>query len=207
MNYMSTFFGPTKLEDAPLIKALFNNTKWSWLWLIVRVYVGYQWLTASLHKLVDPKWMQTGEALKGYWLNAVRIPEAPARPPINYDWYRTFIQSMLDSQSYVWFAKLIAVGEFLVGVALIIGLFVGLAAFFGGLMNFNFLLAGSLSSGPVLLLLEILLMVAWKTAGHLGVNYFIHKYLGTFWQAGLIKQRAAPLPSGTQYREKDQTPA
>lgn len=93
---------------------------------------------------------------------------------------------MLDSQSYVWFAKLIAIGEFTVGVALIIGLFVGLAAFFGGLMNLNFLLAGSLSSGPVLLVLEILLVIAWKIAGHLGVNYFIHKRLGTFWQKGPI---------------------
>ncbi len=181
---MTKFFGPTQLTDAPFIKSLFGNTKWSWLWLIARVYVGYQWITASLHKLSDPAWMQTGEAVKGYWTNAVRIPEAPARPPINYDWYRSFIQSMLDSQSYVWFAKLIAIGELLVGVALILGLFVGLAAFFGGAMNINYLLAGSLSSGPVLLILEILLMIAWKTAGHLGVNYFIHRYFGTFWQPG-----------------------
>jgi thiosulfate dehydrogenase [quinone] large subunit len=69
-------------------------------------------------------------------------------------------------------------------VALIIGLFVGMAAFFGGLMNLNFLLAGSLSSGPVLLILEILLVIAWKTAGHFGVNYFVHKHFGTFWQPG-----------------------
>ncbi len=181
---MSKLFHPSHLEDAPFIKSIFSNTKWAWLWLAVRIYVGYQWLNASLHKLSDPKWMQTGEALKGYWTNAVRIPEAPAKPPINYDWYRSFIQTMLDRESYVWFAKLIAVGELLVGVALIIGLFVGVAAFFGGLMNFNFLLAGSLSSGPVLLLLEILLMIAWKISGHWGVNYFIHKYFGTFWQPG-----------------------
>lgn len=186
---MSAFFGPSQLTNAPFIKSLFSNTKWSWLWLIVRVYVGYQWVNASLHKLSDPAWMQTGEALKGYWSNAVRIPEPPARPPINYEWYRSFIQSMLDNQSYVWFAKLIAIGEMLVGVALIIGLFVGLAAFFGGLMNWSFLLAGSLSAGPVLLVLEILLIVAWKIAGHLGVNYFVHKNFGTFWQPGPVLKR------------------
>jgi thiosulfate dehydrogenase [quinone] large subunit len=67
-----------------------------------------------------------------------------------------------------------------------------LAAFFGGAMNINYLLAGSISSGPVLLVLEILLLIAWKTAGHLGVNYFIHKYFGTFWQPGpaLKRQKA-----------------
>lgn len=181
---MSKFFGPSQLQDAPFIKFLFSNTKMAWLWLIVRVYVGYQWVDASLHKLSAPEWMQTGDALKGYWTNAISIPEAPARAPIYFDWYRSFLESMLDSGSYVWFAKLVAIGELLVGVALIIGLFVGLAAFFGGLMNFNFLLAGSLSSGPLLLILQILLMITWKISGHLGVNYFIHKKLGTFWQRG-----------------------
>ncbi len=179
---MSNFFGPSQLQDAPFIKFLFANTKMAWLWLIVRVYVGYKWVDASLHKLSAPEWMQTGDALKGYWTNAVSIPEAPARAPIYFDWYRTFLEFMLENQSYVWFAKLIAIGELLVGIALIIGLFVGMAAFFGGLMNFNFLLAGSLSSGPLLLTLQILLIVAWKIAGHLGVNYFIHKRFGTFWQ-------------------------
>lgn len=179
---MSKFFDPSNLQDAPLIKFLFSNTKMAWLWLIVRVYVGYQWVNASLHKLSAPEWMQTGAAIKGYWENAVRIPEPPAKAPIHFDWYRAFLQSMLDSESYVWFGKLIAIGEFLVGIALILGLFVGLAAFFGSTMNFSFLLAGSLSSGPLLLVLQILLMIAWKIAGHLGVNYFIHKRFGTFWQ-------------------------
>ena len=179
---MSKFFGPSNLQNAPLIEFLFSNTKMAWLWLIVRIYVGYQWVDASLHKLSAPEWMQTGVALKGYWEKAVRIPEPPARAPIHFDWYRGFLQSMLDSESYVWFGKLIAIGEFLVGIALILGLFVGLAAFFGSTLNFSFLLAGSLSSGPLLLVLQILLMIAWKIAGHLGVNYFIHKRFGTFWQ-------------------------
>ncbi|MBA4383387.1 MAG: DoxX family protein [Anaerolinea sp.] len=177
-------FGPINVEDAPFFKALFNSSKFAWLWLIVRIYVGYQWVNASLHKLSSPEWMQTGEALKGYWMRAVSMPEAPAKPPINYEWYRSFIQSMLDSQSYVWFGKLIAVGEFLVGIALILGVFVGIAAFFSALMNLNFLLAGSLSSGPILLVLGILIMFAWKAAGYYGLNRAVLYYVGTFWQPG-----------------------
>jgi len=42
-----------------------------------------------------------------------------------------------------WFASLVAFGEFLVGAALIVGAFVGIAAFFGALMNWNFIMAGS----------------------------------------------------------------
>ncbi|MCX6053720.1 MAG: DoxX family protein [Chloroflexi bacterium] len=180
----NALFGPTNMEDAPFFKALFSSTKFAWLWLIVRVYVGYQWITASLHKLSAPEWMQTGVALKGYWANAVKIPEAPAKAALNYAWYRSFLQSMLDNQSYVWFGKLIAIGEFLIGLGLILGVFVGLAAFFGGLMNFNFLLAGTLSTGPVLLLLEILLLIAWKTAGYYGLNRFVFQFIGTPWKPG-----------------------
>ena len=185
----NVLFGNTNMEDAPMVKSLFNSTKFAWLWMIVRVYVGYQWLTASLHKLESPDWMHTGAALKGYWLNAVSIPEAPAKPAIYYDWYRSFLQSMLDNQSYVWFAKLVAVGEFLVGLALILGIFVGVAAFFGGLMNFSFMLAGSLSSGPVLLVLEILLIVAWKTAGYYGLDRFFFKFIGAPWKPGVWFQK------------------
>jgi len=181
----NALFGPHNMEDAPAIKALFNSTKFAWLWLIVRVYLGYQWIHSALGKFEDPKWMQTGEAIKGYWTRAVSIPEAPARPPIHYGWYRDFIQALLDSNSHVWFGKLMAIGEFLVGLGLILGAFVGLAAFFSALMNMNFLLAGSLNSGPVLLVLAILIMIAWKIAGYYGLNRFIFKYIGTFWRPGL----------------------
>jgi thiosulfate dehydrogenase [quinone] large subunit len=178
-------FGPHNLEDAPAIKAIFNSPKFAWLWLIVRVYLGYQWVTASLHKLSDPKWMQTGDAVKGFWMNAVKIPEAPARPAITFDWFRSFLQSLIDSNAQVWFGKLIAVGELLVGIALIAGIFVGMAAFFSFLMNLNFMLAGSNSTGPLLLVLAMLLMIAWKIAGYYGLNRFIFKYIGTFWKPGL----------------------
>ncbi len=174
----------TAMTDAPFVTALFTSPKWAWLWLIVRVYVGYEWLEAGWHKVTNPAWMQTGAALQGFWTNVVKIPEAPAKPAIYYDWYRSFIQSLLDNGSYVWFAKLVAVGELLVGIGLILGVFVGLAAFFGGLMNFSYMLAGTVSSNPVLLVLAILLMIAWKIAGHWGGNYFLFKYVGTPWNKG-----------------------
>jgi thiosulfate dehydrogenase [quinone] large subunit len=111
------------MSDPPFANALFNNTKLSWVWLLVRLYVGYEWITASLHKLESPAWMQTGDALKGFWTAAVAVPDAPARPAITYGWYRSFLQFLLDNHSYVWFGKVVALGEFLVGLGLIVGLF------------------------------------------------------------------------------------
>ena len=67
------------------------------------------------------------------------------RPPIADDWYRNFIQSMLDGGSYVWFAKLVAVGEMLVGIGMIFGLLMFFTTFMAGFMNWNFIMAGSAS--------------------------------------------------------------
>jgi len=114
----------------------------------------------------------------------VAIPDAPARPLIAFDWYRGFLQSMIDAGAYTWFSKVVYIGEILIGVALILGLFTGIAAFFGGFMNWNFMMAGSASTNPVLFTLSILLVLAWKTAGWWGLDRFVLPALGTPWQPG-----------------------
>lgn len=174
------------LTDPPVAQALLNNTRWAWVWLAVRLYLGYTWLTSGWGKLSNPAWVQTGEALKGYWTRAVAIPEAPARPAIAFDWYRTFLQALLDSGSYTWFAKLVVAGEILVGLALILGIFTGIAAFSGGFMNWNFMMAGSASTNPVLFFLAVLLVLAWKTAGWWGLDRWLLPLLGSPWQPGRL---------------------
>lgn len=177
------------ITDPPVAQALFNNTRWAWLWLIARVYLGYTWLNSGLGKLANPAWVQTGEALKGFWERAVAIPEPPARPPIAFDWYRGFLQALLDSGSYNWFSRLVVAGELLIGAALILGMFSGIAAFFGGFMNWNFMMAGSASTNPVLFVLAVFLVLAWKTAGWWGLDRWLLPLLGTPWKPGLLFSR------------------
>ena len=168
------------LEAPSFISMLFNDKRFSILWLVVRGWLGWQWIGSGLPKLQNPAWMQTGEALRGFWMGAVQIP-ADGRPPIAFDWYRTFLQAMLDAQAYTWFAKLIAVSEFVIGVALILGVFVGLTALIGGFLNWNFIMAGSASVNGVFLGLAFLLVLAWKIAGYLGVDYFLLPRLAELW--------------------------
>ncbi len=175
-----------QFSDPPFIRSLFGSTRWAWLWLIVRLYVGYSWLSSGWGKVGNPAWTETGVALKGFWERAVLIPDAPARPAIAFDWYRAFLQGLLDGGHYTWFAKLIVVGEVAIGVALILGAFVGVAAFAGGLMNWNFMMAGTASTNPLLFLLSILLILAWKTAGWYGLDRVLLPLLGTPWQPGRV---------------------
>jgi thiosulfate dehydrogenase [quinone] large subunit len=180
MTNLLSFDKSREIQDPPLARFLFGDTRMATLWTIVRIYVGYQWLTSGLGKLSNPAWTETGAALQGYWSNAVAIPES-GKAAISFDWYRSFLQTLLDAEAYTWFSKLIVAGEVLVGIALIIGAFVGIAAFFGAFMNWNFIMAGSASSNGLLLVLSILLVLAWKVAGYYGADYYLLRKLGTPW--------------------------
>jgi thiosulfate dehydrogenase [quinone] large subunit len=176
------------IQDPPFIKTLFNDPRAAWLWLAVRIWLGYQWVEAGLHKLSNPAWTQTGEALKSFWSGAAAIPEA-GRPAISFDWYRSFIQYLLDAQAYVWFAKLVSYGETLVGIALILGAFTGFAAFFGAVMNWNYMMAGSASTNPLLFIAALGLIMAWKIAGYIGLDFFLLPWIGTPWSRGSKPKR------------------
>ena len=184
----------TYIEDPAFAKMLFGDTRFSFIWLVLRLYLGYEWLTAGWHKVTSPDWVQTGVALKGFWTGAIAMPEA-GRPPIAFDWYRSFLTYMLNAEAYTWFAKLIAYGEVLIGIALILGLFTGIAAFFSGFMNWNFIMAGSASTNGMLFFIAVLLILAWKTAGYIGVDYYLLPYLGTSWTGKRIEPNVVAAPA------------
>ncbi|MBI4234166.1 MAG: DoxX family membrane protein [Chloroflexi bacterium] len=190
----------TIFQDPSFARALFSQPEWAWLWLIARVYVGWQWISAASNKLGNPNWVDTGATLKGFWERAIVVPDK-GRPPITYGWYRDFIEFLYNGGHYGWFAKLVTYGELLIGIALVTGAFVGIAALFGALMNFNFMLAGSSSTNPVMFALAVLLILAWKTAGWWGVDRVLLPALGTPWQPGAIfglgRKRAAERSAPT----------
>lgn len=182
------------VQDPPFIQKLLSDRRAAWLWLLPRLWLGYRWIEAATHKVGNPAWVSGGEALKGYWLNAVSIPEV-GRAPIAFDWYRVFIQMLLDAQTYTWFAKVIAYGEYVLGVALILGAFTGFAAFFGALMNWNFMMAGSASTNPVLFLIALGLILAWKVAGFIGADYFLLPWIGTPWRTSSLSRETTDKQS------------
>lgn len=167
-----------RTEDPALARWLFNNPASAWIWLILRMYLGYQWINAALHKVGVEAWTGNGTALKAYWEKALAMQP---RPVITYDWYREFIRGLLEGGHYTWFAKLVAYGELLIGIALVLGVLTGFAAFAGGLMNFNFMLAGTTSTNPILFAIAVLLFTAWKVAGEIGVDRWLLPALGTPW--------------------------
>ena len=184
------------VQDPPLARFLFSDVRSAWLWLLVRLWLGYEWIDAGLHKVTDPGWTQTGESVMGFWTRAVAIPEG-GRPAISFDWYRSFLSFMLDIEAYRVMAPLIAWGELLIGIALVLGLFTGIAAFMGGFLNWNFMMAGTASTNPMLFVLSVLLVLAWKVAGRIGLDYYLLPMLGTPWRSK-PKEATSLVPAPTR---------
>ena len=182
------------VEDPPFARFLFRDTRSAAIWLPIRLFVGWSWLSSGWGKFNNPAWMDTGTAIRGYWERSLGLqavaPGAPApKPTITYDWWLEFINGLYQGNAHTWFSKVILFSEILVGLGLIAGALVGIAAFGGVLMNVSFLLSGSTSTNPIMLLLGILLVLGWKVAGWLGLDRFLLPMLGTPWHRGALLQR------------------
>ncbi|HET7771893.1 MAG TPA: DoxX family protein [Chloroflexota bacterium] len=184
------------VDDPPFTRFLFSDPRMAWVWLPVRLFVSYQWLTSGWGKISNPAWTETGTALRGFWERAAALPTAPgAKPPITFDWYRSFLEFLLAGNHHTWFGPMVAFGEVAIGLGLLLGAFTGIAAFFGAFMNLNFMLAGTASTNPILFLLQISLMLAWKIAGLFGLDYWLLRWIGTPWRPGAIAGHRVDRPT------------
>ena len=168
------------IEENPLSRWLFSNTTSAWIWLVLRLYLGYSWLTAGIGKVTSDVWTgeNAGVAIKGFMGGALAKAEAGEVA----GWYAWFLENLVIPNA-VPFSYMVAWGEVLIGLGLIVGLLTGIAAFFGALMNMSFLLAGTISSNPVMFTIAIVLILAWKVAGWYGLDRWVLPRLGTPWSS------------------------
>ena len=178
----------SQFPEPRISKLFFASSKLSFLWLIIRVYVGWQWLLAGWGKVQNPLWVgqKAGVALTGF-LQGSMSKTGGAHPDVS-GWYGAFLSNFVIHNSAA-FSYIISVGELLVGVGLILGAFTGIAAFFGAFMNMNYLLAGTVSINPILFFFELFLILAWRVAGWWGVDRVLLPLLGTPWKKGKLWQK------------------
>jgi thiosulfate dehydrogenase (quinone) large subunit len=198
----------TQIPEAPIVRFLFADKRMAWFWLLVRLSVGLGWLAAGVSKLTGfafglrpngpPWWFMAndGAALKTFANMA--IAHGGAQPVSGFPdwfvgapgWYASFLQSIVIPNAAI-FSTLVAFGEVLVGLGLIFGCFAGIAAFFGLLLNINFMLSGVMDPNLVTGVETLFLILAWRIAGYYGVDRWLLPLLGTPWTGYLIHQKEA----------------
>ncbi len=186
--------GRVLVQDPPIARTLFQSTGiMSVVWLLVRLYMASDFLEAGWAKFTNPAWMNgSGTGIIGFWKSALAVNNG--KPVITFDWYRVFIQFLVDSHAEGWFAYVIVFGELAVGLGLLVGAFTGLAAAGGLLMNMAYLLAGTTSTNPVLAILAIGVILAWKNAGYIGLDRYLLPLIGTPWGQPKLQHALAPTP-------------
>jgi thiosulfate dehydrogenase (quinone) large subunit len=146
---------------------------------VFRLILGYTFLTAGYHKLSG------GFDASGFLKNAIANPVKGPEGDVLYGWYVSFLKGFALPNVEV-FNTIVPLGEFLIGLGLILGCLTTAAAFFALVMNFSFFLAGTVSSNPQDIFFGGLILFSGYNAGRFGLDYWVIPYI----RKTLVKQKA-----------------
>jgi thiosulfate dehydrogenase (quinone) large subunit len=150
---------------------------------VIRLYLGWAWMTGGWGKITSGGF-DAGGFLNGALANPVADKATGAAL---YPTYNAFIEGIaLPNVGIINF--LIPWGEFLVGVGLILGCLTTAAMFFGLMMNFMFMFAGTVSTNPWMVLLGVIILAAGANAGKFGADYYVLPYLRKVMKIDLIRE-------------------
>jgi len=159
------------------------------LFTVLRIYVGWNWIHSGLGKVMGEKsavWVgsKAGAAVTGFLTGALEKTTG-AHPDVQ-SWYAWFVQNLALPNAKA-FSYMVAYGEVLVGLALIVGAFTTVALFAGLLMNFNYLLAGTVSSNPVFVIEQLILVWAGSAAFYYGLDRMIFPTIKNYRESGRLQ--------------------
>jgi thiosulfate dehydrogenase [quinone] large subunit len=172
-------------------------------WLIVRLYIGYDWLIAGYEKVFGEgsvNWVgaNAGKSVAGFLKGAIaKSSLAEGFDPIKtphpavQTWYATLARDFFLPNAWL-FSYLVAFGELLVGIALIVGLFTRFSATMSVVIALALFFAGAVSTLPQLLTLGLAISLVGTTAGRFGLDYFARPIEVKLVKAARARFSAAP---------------
>jgi thiosulfate dehydrogenase (quinone) large subunit len=181
---------------------LFRSKSASVVWLVARLWLGYEWLNAGYQKLWGSEkaafWYGGGAGVKGF-AGAGVAGSATGKGGASYGWWAAFLHNFVIPNAS-WIAKAVTLAEIVIGALLILGLFTGAAAFAGLGLNGIYMFSGSAGVNPAFAIVALLLILAWRNAGYLGLDRFalpkvqalLHRDHGV--KVPVVRPPATPLP-------------
>jgi thiosulfate dehydrogenase (quinone) large subunit len=155
-----------------------NPQLWEWVkqsklmaigWTAMRVWLGIMWIQAGKAKL----WGAESSGFMHH--NGAGVAGFAAHGTPAYSWWGTFLHSFVVPNSG-WIAALVAIAEFAIGVALVLGLFTRLAALSSLLLLFTYVMSGTASVCAFYALFAIVIVTMWKTSSWLGADGALASY-------------------------------
>jgi thiosulfate dehydrogenase [quinone] large subunit len=147
-----------------------ENKYAAWILTILRLYLGYSWLTAGFHKITGG--FDASGFLKGAIANPVKGPDGT----VVFGWYVDFLKHFALPNVDI-FNFIVPWGETLIGLGLILGCLTTAAMFFGLFMNFAFFLAGTVSHNPRDIFLGFIILTAGYNAGRIGLDRWVIPFI------------------------------
>ncbi|MEC2057380.1 DoxX family protein [Peribacillus psychrosaccharolyticus] len=154
---------------------------------LLRVYIGYDWMTHGYEKLKSG-----GFDASGFIQGA--IANSGGDHPAVQGWWAAFLEKAALPNVEL-FNFLVPWGEFLVGLGLILGVFTTFTVLMGLTMNFAFLFSGTVSTNAQLVLLQMFLLVAGYNAAQYGLDRYVLPFIKKTLKKETTKVEIKPIAS------------
>jgi len=175
---------------------LFRSKAASVLWLVARLWLGYEWLNAGYQKLWGSEksafWYGGGAGVKRFSTAGI-AGSATGKGGASYGWWAGFLHNFVIPNSS-WIAKLVTLSELAIGVLLILGLFTGAAAFAGIGLNLIYMFSGSAGVNPAYAIVSLFLILAWRNAGYFGLDRFALPAVRNLFHHGTHARESVVVP-------------
>jgi thiosulfate dehydrogenase (quinone) large subunit len=167
--------------------------------LVLRLWLAYHWISAGIPKIFgagSEVWVgsKAGVAVSGFLKGALAKAQFDAvknpMPEVS-GWYADVITSLILPNATL-FSYMVTVGEVLVGLALLFGIFTRFSLVMGLTMNLNYLLAGTSSLNPFMLIVSLVLLLGGGAVRRYSLDTLIQPRL-----ARILSQRRRQTPSGS----------
>lgn len=152
------------------VKWIRNSNISSGILVIFRLLLGYTFLSSGYYKV------SCGFDATGFLQDAIANPIKGPQGDILNGSYISFLKGFVLPNVDI-FNAIGPLAELLIGLGLILGCFTTAAAFFGLVMNFSYLMAGTVSFNPFDIFFGIFILFSGYNAGRCGLDYWMIPYI------------------------------
>ncbi len=160
---------PSKVKTPRSLYWLQRSKLAALVWNAMRIWLGVMWLQAGIAKIwgaENPAFMHNGGA---------GVAGFAAHGAAAYSWWGSFLHSFVVPNAG-WIGVLVAVAEFAIGVALVLGLLTPLACLGSLLLLFTYVMSGTASVCAFYALFAVVILAMWRTSSWIGVDGLISGY-------------------------------